>query len=838
MSGKSNEMSPDPPDRDDLDAVRKAAEHGDAEAQYELGVFFFKAKNIEQAVFWWQKAAEHGDAEAQYNLGVLYYTGDGTEKDLVQAAFWWRKAAEQGKAEAQNNLGACYHTGTGVAQDLERAIFWYRKAAEQGDADAQCSLGTAFYDGSGVPRDFEQAVFWYRKAAEQGHADAQYNLGGCYLQGEGVGKNPAQAIGWYRKAAEQGSAEAQYELGVCYHKAEGVPQDFEQAVYWLRKSAEQGFPDAQCSLGTAFFAGSGGPQDFEQAVFWYRKAADRGLVRAQYELGGCYLQGEGVPQDFEQAVFWYRKAAEQGDADAQYELGVCYYDAEGVPQDFEQAAYWWRKAAEQGNAKAQYNLGVGYLAGEGVAEDPEQAAYWLRKAAEQGSVEAQYNLGVNCHEGNGVPKDLVQAVYWWRKAAEQGSAEAQCSLGVGYLVGEGVAEDPEQAAYWLRKAAEQGSVEAQRVLADCAEELPRPPGTFIVRAWRTLRRKILMKTKKTILIVLAAAGVFGVAVLLRCFYLALWTTEYIYPRGVELTAEISPSRMIAGLKFINHEQDLPPEFPDFYLKVKDHLFAVTPDTAFSDWENFAEKITDEYHVEKKRTATSRELRLRRKSPPNNADPGTGWTIIYRNNVMDRLEIPLDDKDPRIQIGLSEHSLIPAPLTLDRLKSLFGNGNASFDGKKYTRSFVAPIVVLAKGTKENNTVIQVGVCGLSPWRSQSLPRFPIELKSGNSVLKINRYTAIKEWVSFCEEANIGYIVSRDVYYSPYRIILTLTNDKKANLHFTACFCDGKLCSYALGPTKKIKIRIGPGGKNHVPPFSQKDVEKEFISQPHKIQAMRQ
>ncbi len=51
MSGNSNEMPPDPPDRDDLDAVRTAA--------------------------------EHGDAEAQYNLGGLYYTGDGTEKDLV-----------------------------------------------------------------------------------------------------------------------------------------------------------------------------------------------------------------------------------------------------------------------------------------------------------------------------------------------------------------------------------------------------------------------------------------------------------------------------------------------------------------------------------------------------------------------------------------------------------------------------------------------------------------------------------------------------------------------------------------------------------------------------------
>ena len=53
---------------------------------------------------WFRKAAEQGNAEAQYRLGLSYYNGEGVPKDYAQAAFWWRKAAEQGEDTAQYNL--------------------------------------------------------------------------------------------------------------------------------------------------------------------------------------------------------------------------------------------------------------------------------------------------------------------------------------------------------------------------------------------------------------------------------------------------------------------------------------------------------------------------------------------------------------------------------------------------------------------------------------------------------------------------------------------------------------------------------------------------------------
>ena len=55
-------------------------------------------KNEVEAVKWFRKAAEQGDADAQFYLGWAYVTnGEGVPKDEVEAVKWYRKAAEQGQ---------------------------------------------------------------------------------------------------------------------------------------------------------------------------------------------------------------------------------------------------------------------------------------------------------------------------------------------------------------------------------------------------------------------------------------------------------------------------------------------------------------------------------------------------------------------------------------------------------------------------------------------------------------------------------------------------------------------------------------------------------------------
>ena len=46
-----------------------------------------------EAVKWYGKAAEQGNAKAQFNLGVAYYKGEGVAKNLVEGYAWNHLAA-------------------------------------------------------------------------------------------------------------------------------------------------------------------------------------------------------------------------------------------------------------------------------------------------------------------------------------------------------------------------------------------------------------------------------------------------------------------------------------------------------------------------------------------------------------------------------------------------------------------------------------------------------------------------------------------------------------------------------------------------------------------------
>ena len=165
-----------------------------------------------EAVRWYRVVADHGDAYAQYNLGVMYAAGRGVPRDDAVAVQWYRLAADQGDADAQYNLGLMYTDGRGVPQDESEAVGWYRLAADQGDADAQYNLGEMYAGGLGVPQDGAEAARWYRLAADQGDAEAQADLGFRYMNGQGVAQDDVEAHMWFDLADPQSSGEDLDEL--------------------------------------------------------------------------------------------------------------------------------------------------------------------------------------------------------------------------------------------------------------------------------------------------------------------------------------------------------------------------------------------------------------------------------------------------------------------------------------------------------------------------------------------------------------------------------------------------------------------------------------------------
>ena len=142
----------------------------------ELARAYYKSGDFGAAFVQNQKAANHGNAVAQYNLGAAYLKGEGTSQNFAEAVRWLRKAADQGSATAQYNLGTMYAAGQGVPLDYAEAMKWYRKSADQGFDQAENNLGAMYAKGQGVAINDAEADKWYRRAASKGNIVAQNNL--------------------------------------------------------------------------------------------------------------------------------------------------------------------------------------------------------------------------------------------------------------------------------------------------------------------------------------------------------------------------------------------------------------------------------------------------------------------------------------------------------------------------------------------------------------------------------------------------------------------------------------------------------------------------------------
>jgi hypothetical protein len=88
-----------------------------------------------------RRLADQGDAEAQFQMGVRCHNGEGVPQDDAQAMQWFLRAAEQGHVDAQSHLGAYYWAGRGVpTPDLSKAYLWSAIALAEGDENSKARL--------------------------------------------------------------------------------------------------------------------------------------------------------------------------------------------------------------------------------------------------------------------------------------------------------------------------------------------------------------------------------------------------------------------------------------------------------------------------------------------------------------------------------------------------------------------------------------------------------------------------------------------------------------------------------------------------------------------------
>lgn len=200
-------------------------------------------RNFKKGLNYITIAAEMGDSEAQYELGIQYYF----ENDYEKVFLYLEKAVAQNHPLAFRYLAECYENGYGVKKNVLKAIDLYGNVI----------------DVLSDPK-FSRSENWQKFIDETLSKIAKYkdleDIENCidspavfyYLSQEFIGfdkeQNPEKYIRFLKKSAEMGYDKAQYELGKMYETGLHIEKNIDKAIEWFEKAGEQGDDGAIYSL--------------------------------------------------------------------------------------------------------------------------------------------------------------------------------------------------------------------------------------------------------------------------------------------------------------------------------------------------------------------------------------------------------------------------------------------------------------------------------------------------------------------------------------------------------------------------------------------------------------
>lgn len=153
------------------------------------------------------EAAELGNAESQYNLGVCYQFGYGTDQNDSIATSWYLKSAEQGWTDSEYKMSYAYIKGTGIEKDEQKAFDYTLKCATKKDVECIFNLISCFTDGIGTEKDSVQVLEWAVELAKMETSEnlnvsgkitsARLNLAHMFMNGKGVNKDIVKSYTWF-----------------------------------------------------------------------------------------------------------------------------------------------------------------------------------------------------------------------------------------------------------------------------------------------------------------------------------------------------------------------------------------------------------------------------------------------------------------------------------------------------------------------------------------------------------------------------------------------------------------------------------------------------------------
>ncbi|HEY5896012.1 MAG TPA: tetratricopeptide repeat protein [Burkholderiales bacterium] len=475
-----------------IEAARKGAELGSANAEVILGVIYADGAMIERdyvsAREHWLRAAKLGSPYAHFNLGVLLTNGWGVVPDEAEAKASFQRAAQGRDPLAMQLVAQRY--------ERERADELLKKAAEAMYPDAFrnplriANFGRAAPDGGAF-------VAWYEEQARGGALWADTYLGMLYEAGQWVRQDYALAAERYRAAGEAGHWPAQVRMAILYRDGKGVPKDEKERLRWTFMQQTQ-----RCEALERADTGAD-PCDRYAADRYDRDragdAVDSFCMRqfATRAITACTAAVKRSPAtvryrtqlaralahtgQFKEARREAALAAEHGSSAAMILMGVMTQRGLGAPVDEKQALGWYRKAAEAGDQRGVAFVMTSVHGGVGVEQGSAEAnalasdmrtriavrsAPAPEEMAARGDAREQHNLAARLER----EKRYDEAVKWYSRAAAQGFRPAQLNLAQMYEKGIGVPQDTMKARRSYRAMAAAGDKEGALRAAKLAAE--------------------------------------------------------------------------------------------------------------------------------------------------------------------------------------------------------------------------------------------------------------------------------------------------------------------------------------------------------------------------------
>ena len=113
-----------------------------------------------------KKSAELGDAEAQYNLGYFLQNGTAGVKNEQEAVEWYKKSSDKGFNDGHYAMMMAYGNGQGVEQNSEKAFEYALKCANNDDSTCMWNVVNCYLTGNGVKTDVSKFKEWIVRLAK------------------------------------------------------------------------------------------------------------------------------------------------------------------------------------------------------------------------------------------------------------------------------------------------------------------------------------------------------------------------------------------------------------------------------------------------------------------------------------------------------------------------------------------------------------------------------------------------------------------------------------------------------------------------------------------------